>query len=233
MSPDKKTQCQLELLFHTTKHFKVKKWVRSQTALNKTVTFDKLLQHAKQHEATVKDFQQHKSNRGVAMATTINEIRTFKQRKGQGQTAKSKGKICSKCGMPHPPRECPAWAKSVTSVAIKTTSVHNVGLSSQEPGTESPTAHPEDARAEVSYIIPGLEASWQPKVPTAWSQSPFKTIQMTSMEKTQMTSMEKEQTSMDIIEETSMEPPFKMIQEILNFSNSHFLPFPGQSLWPA
>ena len=56
-SPEEKTQCQLELLFHTTKHFKVKKWVRLQTALNETVTFNKLLQHAKQHGATVKDFQ--------------------------------------------------------------------------------------------------------------------------------------------------------------------------------
>ena len=56
-SPDEKMQCQLELLFHATKHFEVKKWVRSQTALNETVTFDKLLQHAKQHEATIKDFQ--------------------------------------------------------------------------------------------------------------------------------------------------------------------------------
>ena len=45
------------------------------------------------------------------MATTINEIRTFKQRKGQGQRAKSKGKICGKCGTSHPPRECPAWGK--------------------------------------------------------------------------------------------------------------------------
>ena len=57
MSPEEKMQCQLELLFHATKHFEVKKWVRSQTALNETVTFDKLLQHAKQHKATVKDFQ--------------------------------------------------------------------------------------------------------------------------------------------------------------------------------
>ena len=54
-STEEKTQCQLELLFHVTKHFKVKKWVRLQTALNKMVTL--LLQHAKQHEATVKDFQ--------------------------------------------------------------------------------------------------------------------------------------------------------------------------------
>ena len=57
MSAEEKMQCQLELLFHAMKHFEVKKWVRSQTALNETVTFNKLLQHAKQHEATIKDFQ--------------------------------------------------------------------------------------------------------------------------------------------------------------------------------
>ena len=56
-SENEKKQCQLEVLFHTTKHFEVKKWVRSQTALNETVTFDKLLQHAKQHEAAIKDLQ--------------------------------------------------------------------------------------------------------------------------------------------------------------------------------
>ena len=117
-------------------------------------------------------------------------------------------------------------AKNVTSVAIKTISVHSVGLSSLEPGTESSTAHPEDARAKESHIIPGLEANQQPKVPTAWSQPPFKTIQMTSMEKVQ--------TSMEIREETSMEPtPFKTIWEVLTFLNNCFLPFLGQSLWPA
>ena len=50
-------------------------------------------------------------------------------------------------------------ARNVTSVAIKTISVHSVGLSSQELGTENPIANPEDARAEVSHIVPGLEAS--------------------------------------------------------------------------
>ena len=45
------------------------------------------------------------------MSTTINEIRTFKQRKGQGQRARSKGKTCGKCGTSHPPTECPAWGK--------------------------------------------------------------------------------------------------------------------------
>ena len=51
-------------------------------------------------------------------------------------------------------------AKSVISVAIKITLVLNVGPSSQEEGTESPTAHPEDARAKVSHISSlGLEAT--------------------------------------------------------------------------
>ena len=127
-------------------------------------------------------------------------------------------------------------AKSVTNVAIKITSAPNVAPSSQELETENPTAHPEDARAKVSHVGPGLEATRQPKVHTAWSQPPFKTIQMTSMEEKQMTSMEekqmtsmeKVQTSRDSIEETSMEP-----QIVLNSLNSHSLPFPGQSLWPA
>ena len=46
------------------------------------------------------------------MASTIDEIRTFKDRKGQGQRAKgSQGKTCGKCGMSHLPRECQAWGK--------------------------------------------------------------------------------------------------------------------------
>ena len=44
--------------------------------------------------------------------------------------------------------------QKVTNVAIKITSVPNVGPSSQEGGTENPAAHPEDARAKVSHISP-------------------------------------------------------------------------------
>ena len=113
-SNEEKERCWLELLFHAMKHFEVKKWVRLQTGQRENVTFNKLLQYAKQHEATIKDFQQHKSNGGVVTSTTINEIRTF-TRKGQGSRARartqSKGKVCGKCGTSHPPRECPAWGK--------------------------------------------------------------------------------------------------------------------------
>ena len=152
------------------KHFEVKKWVRSQTALKETVTFNKLLQHAKQHEVTIKDFHRHKSNGGVTTSTTINEIRTF-TRKGQGSRARartrSKGKVCGKCGTSHPPKECPAWGKNVINVEIRTTSVPNVDPNSQEEGTDDPIAHPEDVRAKTNASSPGQEVTRQPKAHTA------------------------------------------------------------------
>ena len=144
------------------KHFKVKKWVRSQTALKETVTFDKLLQHAKQHEATIKDFHRHKSNRGVATSTTINEIRTF-TRKGQGSQARartrSKGKICGKCGTSHPLRECPAWGKKCHKCGNKNHFSTQCRSRQLEEGTDSPTAHPEDVRAKANVNSPGQEVT--------------------------------------------------------------------------
>ena len=44
-----------ELLFHAMKHFEVKKWVRSKKK-REDITYTALLQHAKEHEMTVKDF---------------------------------------------------------------------------------------------------------------------------------------------------------------------------------
>ena len=79
--------------------------------------------------------------------------------------------------------------KSVTNVEIKIILVLNVGPSSQEEGIDNPAAHSEDARAKVNVSSPGLEATRQPKVHTAWSQPPFKTIQVTPIEKVQ-TSMD-------------------------------------------
>ena len=98
--------------FHATKHFKVKKWVRSETSKDQTPSFDDLLKHAKEHEATIKDFNWHKSNRGVAQMTTINEIKSFKFKKGNGYKPKgSNGKTCGKCGASHPSRECLTWGR--------------------------------------------------------------------------------------------------------------------------
>ena len=108
---NEKPVCQTELLFHTTKHFKVKKCIRSKKKWEE-VTYKAPLQYAKEHKTMVKDFNRHKSNGGVATAATIDEIKTFKFRKGNGHRAKGGlGKTCSKCSTSHSPRECPAWGK--------------------------------------------------------------------------------------------------------------------------
>ena len=102
-----------ELLFHATKHFEVKKWVRSKKR-REDVTYQALLQHAKKHEMTVKDFNWHKSSGGIATATTIDKINSFKFRKGNGHRTNFKsgqGNTCSKCSTSHPLREFPAWGK--------------------------------------------------------------------------------------------------------------------------
>ena len=52
---DEKMVCRTELLFHATKHFEVKKWVRLKKK-REDITYTALLQHAKEHEMTVKDF---------------------------------------------------------------------------------------------------------------------------------------------------------------------------------
>ena len=95
------------------------------------------------------------------MATTIDEIRTLKQRKGQGQRAKvGQSKTYRKCGTSYLPKECPAWGKKCHKCGNK--NHFSTYCRSKEPGagTESPIAHPEDVRAKVSHIVPGLEASW-------------------------------------------------------------------------
>ena len=53
-----KMVCRTELLFHATKHFEVKKWVRSKKK-REDVTYQALLQHTKEHEMTVKAILQH------------------------------------------------------------------------------------------------------------------------------------------------------------------------------
>ena len=68
-STEEKLVRRTELLFHATKHFEVKKWVRSKKR-REDVTYQALLQYAKEHEMTVKDFKHHKSNGGVAQLTT-------------------------------------------------------------------------------------------------------------------------------------------------------------------
>ena len=102
-----------ELLFHVTKYFEVKKWVWSKNR-QEDVTYDALLQHTKEHEMTVKDFNRNKSNGGTAMATSVDEIKAFNKFRKSNNHHRSKsrsGRVCNKCNSSHPPRECPAFGK--------------------------------------------------------------------------------------------------------------------------
>ena len=84
-----------------------------------------LLQYAKEHEMTVKDFNCHKSNGGITQPTTINAIESFKCGKGSrngssnGASSLHRGsadkrstdKMSSKCNLSHAYKDCPAFGK--------------------------------------------------------------------------------------------------------------------------
>ena len=127
-STEEKLVRRTELLFHATKHFEVKKWVRSKKR-REDVTYQALLQYAKEHEMTVKDFKHHKSNGGVAQLTTVDAIKTFK-RNGKKSTKTSSSyrtsgqsthdsKMCSKCNTTHQFKDCPAFGKKCHKCGFK------------------------------------------------------------------------------------------------------------------
>ena len=104
-----------KLLFHVTKHFEGKKWVRSKKR-REDITYTALLQYTKEHEMMVKDFNCPKSNRGTAQLMTMNTIKSFKHGKKGSRNGSSNGasgshrgstnkcstnKMCSKCSMIH------------------------------------------------------------------------------------------------------------------------------------
>ena len=132
-----KLVCRTELLFHATKHFEVKKWVRSKKRWE-DMTYQALLQYAKEHEMTVKDFNHHKSNGGIAQPMTINAIESFKCGKKGSRNGSSNGasslhrgstdKPCSKCNTTHMhTRNAQHLAKSAISVVTKIILVHVAG----------------------------------------------------------------------------------------------------------
>ena len=85
---------------------------------------------------TVKDFNQHKSNSGITTATTIDEIKTFKFRKGNGpepRVAQVRHAVNAIC-LTHQ-ENAQYGARNVTNVEIKTILVHVGGQSKRAHGT--------------------------------------------------------------------------------------------------
>ena len=92
------------------------------------MAYQALLQYAKEHEMTVKDFNHHKSNGGITQPTTVNVIKTFKcSKKGNKPNGshRSSGlstrdsKTCSKCNTTHQFKDCPAFGKKYHKCGFK------------------------------------------------------------------------------------------------------------------
>ena len=102
------------------------------------MTYQALLQYAKEHEMTVKDFNCHKLNGGIAQLTKVDVIKTFKcnGKKGtktsgshrvSGQSTRD-SKICSKCNTTHQFKDCPSFGKNAINVVLRIILAHVVDL---------------------------------------------------------------------------------------------------------
>ena len=110
---DEKLVHRTEILFHATKHFEVKKWVRS----NKEERGHHIWSTPPTCKRTWDDSQGLQQTQvqwwNHAIATTVDEIKTFKFKKGNtvNRPKSRSGRVCSKCSTSHPPRDCPVFGK--------------------------------------------------------------------------------------------------------------------------
>ena len=246
---DVKKVWQTELLFHVTKHFEVKKWVRSQDK-QENFTYEKLLEHAKQHERMVKDFNWHKTNGGVAKQPLLTRSRPSNP--GTRVTA-TKAKVAPArhvagvTSLTHKVNAQPR-VRSVTGVGNQTISVCVVGLgTAMKPKTETtmdqairPAETPNERRETEagSGNVTGLRnqrtgqhPGWG--VPTALNLSPFKTMMKISMgdnlKKNSLVNYLQTWISMRDYPRI----PFKTIAFVLILLKRHLIPFLGPSQWVA
>ena len=168
------------------------------------------------------------------MATTIDEIRTFKHRKGQGQRAKgNQGKICGKCGMSHPPRECPAWGKKCHKCGNK--NHFSTQCRSKQSGAGNRKPHstsrgckgkgkPHCSRSRSKLVTKSAHS-----IESASFQDHLDDLHGESTDNLHGESADLHGNQRENLHGT----PFKTIWKVLIFLNNHFLPFLGQNWWPA
>ena len=102
------------------------------------MTYQALLQYAKEHEMTVKDFNCHKLNGGITQPMTIGMIKTFKgngkkgtKTSGSHRTSSQNtrdSKTCSKCNTTHQFKDCPVFGKGAINVVSRIISAHVADL---------------------------------------------------------------------------------------------------------
>ena len=96
----------VDLLFHATKHYELKKAI--QECKPEQLTYDKMIEEAKRIERSKVDAANYKGKSNPPFANHTVSRRTF-QSPGQRQRRNSNGKACTKCGFSHEWRNCPAF----------------------------------------------------------------------------------------------------------------------------
>ena len=138
-SQEDQESCKIDLLYHATAHFEVRKFVHN--AKPEELKYDCMIEVAKAHERTCQEYQIHKQAHSVAppsnsysnpLIQTNALSKSFK--KGPPR------KTCGKCRCSHSHGECPAHGTTCRRVAIWITGLSNVEALGE--GTVQLVTHP-------------------------------------------------------------------------------------------
>ena len=102
-----KSHCKIDLLYHATAHFEVRKFVHN--AKPEELKYDRMIEVAKAHERTCQEYQIHKQ--AHAMAAPSNGYSNPLIQTNALLKSFQKGppkKTCGKCKCSHSHRDCPA-----------------------------------------------------------------------------------------------------------------------------
>ena len=145
---------------------------------------------------------------------------TLKHRKGQGQRAKgNQGKICGKCGMSHPPRECPAWGKKCHKCGNK--NHFSTHCRSKQSGARN---------GKPCSTSRGHKGKGKPHCPRSRSKLVTKSAHSIESASFQDHPDDLHGEQRENLHGTN---PFQDHQESTDFLKQSFLPFLGRNWWPT
>ena len=106
--PEDQESCKIDLLYHATAHFKVRKFIHN--AKHEELKYDHMIEVAKAHERTCQEYQIHKQ--AHSMANPSNSYSNPLIQTNALSKSFQKGpprKTCGKCGRSHSHGDCPAY----------------------------------------------------------------------------------------------------------------------------
>ena len=106
--PEDQESCKIDLLYHATAHFEVRKFVHN--AKHEELKYDHMIEVAKAHERTCQEYQIHKQAHSMAnpsnsYANPLIQTNALSKSFQKGPPRKT----CGKCGRSHSHGDCPAY----------------------------------------------------------------------------------------------------------------------------